>query len=215
MRESMQVTIGDAGVGDAVEAGELEVGRRTRGWRRAGRRSRSTAATLADASAGRAQQVAGRDRPGRRARKSTSASTAAISAQTAAPVKTVCSWAMPATWSRSVNSAQRLACRRRPRDRRQVGLLGVVAAQPDRGQRGDADQHPDHPGDDDEGAGQAVHVVVGAGQHRRVDRREREAEAEAAEQQGQRRDRARRGCSSPSCAISRKPTAAQHHARPR
>ena len=37
-------------------------------------------------------------------------------------------------------------------------LLGVVAAQADRGQRRDADQHADHPGDHDHGGREPVHV---------------------------------------------------------
>ena len=41
-------------------------------------------------------------------RNSTSASTPATTAQTAAPTKTVCSWAMPAAASRSVNSVHRV-----------------------------------------------------------------------------------------------------------
>ena len=60
-----------------------------------------------------------------------------------------------------------------------VGLDGVVAPQPDRGQGRDPDQHPDHPGDHEQRAGDAVEAGVGAGQERRVDRGEREPEPEA------------------------------------
>ena len=86
-------------------------------------------------------------------RKSTRASTPATTAHPAAPAKTVCSWAMPAVLSRSVNSSHRLPPSQTVAHGRQVGLLGVVAAQPDRGQRGDPDQHPDHPGHHDQRGG--------------------------------------------------------------
>ena len=68
--------------------------------------------------------------------------------------------------------------------RREVDLHGVVAAQPDRGQGGDADQHADHPGHDQQRAGDAVHGVGGGGEQGGVDRRERQAEPRPASTRG-------------------------------
>jgi hypothetical protein len=80
---------------------------------------------------------------------------------------------------------ERVAARRRTsadlQRRRDGTCLVVVAAQPDRGQRGDADQHPDHPGDDDAGTGEPVHAGVRGRQDSGVHGRQREAEAEAAD----------------------------------
>ena len=151
-RVDARVHAGDdrhAGVRDAVEAAELEVvgegpvggeqvvevGHEQQVIERVSRERQQVTASSARVAA---------------PRNSTSASTAATTAHTAAPTKTVCSWAMPGlleqvrcTPSHRVLVAADLA------RRREVGLLGVVAAQADRGERGDADQHADHPGDHD------------------------------------------------------------------
>ena len=66
--------------------------------------------------------------------------------------------------------------------------------------------------DHDERAGQAVHVVVGAGEHGGVDRRQREPEAEAAEQQRDGGDRALQAGQVPASPSAGTPTAAQRHA---
>ena len=180
----------DAGVRDAVEAGQLEAGGEVAVGGEQVVEVDSTAAEISRKAQPAARSRSPVDTPRVAApRNRTSASRPATTAQTAAPVKTVCSWAMPAILSDSVNSAQRVAPSHTSRAGGRSACLGVVAAQPDRGERGDADQHPDHPGHDHERAGQAVHVVVGAGQHRGVDRRQGQAEAEPAQQQRHRRDR--------------------------
>ena len=111
----------DAGVGDAVEAAERRSRRRTRGWRRAGRRShprrtRSGGETgrrqtdqPCDGSAGRAQQLAGVQGRVAADRNSTRASTPATTAQTggAGEDRRAPGRCRP-TLSRSVNSSHRL-----------------------------------------------------------------------------------------------------------
>ena len=153
IRESMQVTIAmPACAMPSKPARSKCVGERTVGCEQVVEvvHGRETLA-VRPASAGRAQWPRGVERPaccarGGRARVPGRPATTRADRRAR---EDGCSWAIPATRSRS---DERRAPGLAVADLRATGasaLLGVVAAQPDRGEGGDADQHADHARDHD------------------------------------------------------------------
>ena len=178
-----------------------------RGWRRAGRRSRSSTGTPARSASGSAPGARAPEQHQRQRRPATSGADGRPGEDR--------------VLLRDAGLLEQSLERRAPgagpaadlRGRRDVGLVGVVAAQPDRGQRGDADQHPDHPGDHDRSAlatpCTSPSVLASSGG---VDRGEREPEPEAADERAT--TEAERWCSVVEAPAGHQPEAerGQHHA---